>query len=146
MAYFIFSDAGFYKSASLSCCNQTATCGIFAGFLSLYIGCDMFDFSAAPDARFYRRNGKIRFSGDWDELTAPKETVRKVYDAVQTLFGVQVARQVCNRLFIRGFPSSPILAVGSGLRSDDLARCVSLAGGDPAGLVCHPARLVQLAA
>lgn len=97
-----------------------------------------------PEGRFYRRNGKLRFSGGCFALTAQKETILKVHSDVQTLFGSQVARQVCNRLFIPGYPPAPIFGVGSGLRADDLARCISLAGGDPSRLVVAPARVVKL--
>jgi len=100
----------------------------------------------SPVPTFYRHNGKLRYSGNWSELTGTKETIARVYSDVSASFGRQVARIVCNQIFIPGYPLSPILAIGSGLRSDALADCVAQAGGDPRGLLCHPARLVYLAA
>lgn len=99
-----------------------------------------------PVPTFFRHNSKLRYSGKWSELTADKKTIAGVYIAVCNSFGRQIARQVCNRLYIPDYPVTPILGVGSGLRSDALADCVAQAGGDPRGLLCHPARLVQLAA
>lgn len=102
--------------------------------------------SYTPRPYFFRHNGKLRYSGNWSELSGDKETIIQVYQNVCILFGRQVARQVCNRLFIPGYPVAPILGVGSGLRSDALSDCVAQAGGDPRRLRCHPARLVALAA
>lgn len=99
-----------------------------------------------PRPYFFRHNGKLRYSGNWSELAGDKETIIRVYDNVCISFGRQVGRIVCNQIFIPGYPVAPILAVGSGLRSDALADCVAQAGGDPRGLRCHPARLVYLAA
>lgn len=99
-----------------------------------------------PRRYFFRHNGKLRYSGNWSELTADKKAIAGVYIAVFNSFGRQIARQVCNRLFIPGYAVAPILGVGSGLRSDALADCVAAAGGDPRGLRCHPARLVYLPA
>lgn len=95
---------------------------------------------------FFRHNGKLRYSGQWSDLGSDKETISNVYQAVCISFGRQVARQVCNRLFIPGYPVAPILGVGSGLRSDALADCVAQAGGDPRGLRFAPVRSFQLLA
>lgn len=99
-----------------------------------------------PRPYFFRHNGKLRYSGNWSELAGDKETIIRVYDNVCISFGRQVARQVCNRLFIPGYPVAPLLAVGSGLRSDALADCVAQAGGDPRGLRFAPVRSFQLLA
>lgn len=99
-----------------------------------------------PRPYFFRSNGKLRYSGHWSELAGSKETINRVYENVFKVFGRQVARIVCNQIYIPGYPVAPILAVGSGLRFDALADCVAQAGGDPRRLRCHPARLVTLAA
>lgn len=99
-----------------------------------------------PVPTFYRHNGKLRYSGKWSELRTDRESIVRVYSNVCISFGRQVARQVCNRLFIPEYPVAPILGVGSGLRSDALADCVAQAGGDPRGLLFAPVRPFQLLA
>lgn len=85
-------------------------------------------------SQFYIKRRKLRYSGNWVEVSCGRDTAMKLYRAVAAEFGPAVGRKVCNICCLAPFEMRPIYEVGTLDRMSRLADVISTVGEFVPGL------------